>query len=230
MTKGIELYQRADALQVSLENSEGISSEQIKEFEKIVKDFFKEPIQESGFSSDVILRKINAIFEKHFKNYYLHRTNADTITYNCIILPCYIDCFAAKIIEYRDLKMLDNIMKSSPNIELSNSILDFYYKVLLEINIIAEEVARYLVKEYIDLDNMSEMISANAANGKIMSKFIDKPNIPEHEGLAIRLWITHDINNSKEIQVRMIIVPDEGAASIPYDITKICKDWIDTFA
>lgn len=227
MTKGIELYQRADALQVRLENSEEISSEQIKEFEKIVKDFFKEPIQESGFSSDVIWRKINAMFEEYFKNYYLHRANATTKTYRRVIWQSHIDCFATKLIKLFDLIMLDNIMKSSKNIELSDLILGFYDKAWNKVNIISEEIARYLVKEHINLDNMSEMISAN---GKIMSKFIDKPNIPEHEGLAIRVWITHDINNSKEIQVRMIIVPNEGTASIPYDITKVCKDWIDTFA
>lgn len=216
---GKELYNRAEALASELEGSKEISTEQVKKFEKIVKEFFKEPNQECYFTSTAIWKKINDIFEDYFKKCYSNYSN--------IVLQCYIDGFFAKLIERYDLNTVNEIMYTE-YVSVSDEILDFLFDTWDEVKTISSEVAEYLAREHVDLGGMTKM---KAKDGDVMSKFIDHPGISEREGLWIRVWITHEVDNKEKLQVRMIIVPQEkGGEAIPYDITLYCKDWIDTLA
>lgn len=223
MAEGMKLYKRTEALASELEGVKEIGAENVKKFEELVRDFFKTPTQESGFPSAIIWQKITAIFDNHFADYYRKKHLGRDFDYAEIVMQCYIDCFATTFLEMYDIVTVDEIFgDSSDGTYVSDEVIEYYDYVCSKIEAIGKEIAEYLAREHVALDGMSKMTTED---GDDMSKFIDNPGIPEHEGLWIRVWIVQ--GESGEVLVRMIIVPQTGfAAAVTYDITNFCEEWI----
>ncbi len=226
MEKQIKLYKEAEALCEELKSSDAVHPAEAEKFVKLVKEFFENPSQTYGFSSAIIWKKINWMFQNYFDKYFQQIHGGDGIdNFNKIVLQCRIDCFFARFIELYDLNTSEEILESTKKVTLSDEIEDLLDKAWDDVNGISLEVAEYLAKSHVGLDNMSEMVVG--LNETVQSKFIDYPDIPEYDGLWVRVWIT--VDKDQKVSVRVIIVPQEkGGAAIPYDITSACKEWIET--
>lgn len=223
MENSIRLYKEAEALCAEMK-AEGFSwSKEEGRFKKLLNEFFANPTQKCGFSSAVTFKKVNEAFEDYIK----HFVNSKDLGYADFVLQCRIDCFFASFIELYDLNMVEEIMGATTKIQLSDEIENLLDDAWDEVDAIAKDVAEYLARERVNLDGMTRMTAG--VDQFVMSKFIDHPAITEREGLWIRVWITHDVNN--QLQVRVIIVPQEkGGAAMVYEITPNCKEWLDTLA
>lgn len=226
MENSIRLYKEAETLCAEMK-AEGFSwsEQEEKRFLKLLNEFFANPTQKYGFSSAVTFKKVNEVFEEYIKQF----ANSKDLGYFDFVLQCRIDCFFARFIELYDLNMVEEIRGATTRIQLSNEIEDLLDETWDEVEAISKDVAEYLIRENVNLDGMTRMTVG--VDQFVMGKFIDHPDIPEREGLWIRVWITHDVDNPKRLQVRVIIVPrEEGGAAMVYDITPNCKEWFDTLA
>lgn len=222
MENSNRLYKEAEKLCKEIKTANFSWSEQDKRFEKLLNEFFKNPTQVYGSSSAIIFKKLNEVFENYIKS-----SGNDDISYNFFVLQCRIDCFFARLIELYDLNTINEILGTTTKIRISDEIEELLYKAWEKVDAIAMEVANYLANSNVKYDDVTEMTIG--VDKKVKSKFIDHPEIQEHEGLWIRVFIM--IYENKETLVKMAIVPqDEGGAAITYDITSFCKKLIKTLA
>lgn len=221
MEKQINLYKEAEALCEELKSSNKVTDAIREKFKKLLKEFFANPSQKCGFTSAIIWQKLNWAFQNYFEKHY---GNEDIDDLSEIVLQCRIDCFFAELIELYDLNMAEEILESTTKIHLSDEIEDILDEAWDEVERISAEIGEYLVKYQIKCDNMVQ--TTVGVKKYAHSKFIDHPDIPEHEGLWIRVRIVVDEND--KVSVYAIIVPQEkGGAAILYDITSVCQEWID---